>query len=875
MKKILFTLLLFTGYLHAQTYPVNPTKFGKISLNTNGISTSTTKINTQESDGQINYIDAVNLPVPTTVTNALDLKTTVSAGAVSGFALTNNGNGTVNIASGIAYLRLTNDPYSSIVKYPISAVTNLALTDNANNFVLVDYNAGNPTITVTTNSSTINTQTNSLAYVISRVGNTLDYLNLVGQNVDPNAKLRVRFLNQEGIRRASGAILGFSNRNLTLTSSVLFSGLIRLDAPAFNTLTPDTFTLAYNNGATWTRTTGQTQVNNTQYNVSGTLTDLGNNDYRTDYVYLLPNNPSKLYVIMGTASYTSLTLAQAAPIPSSLPTELQVLGIEAGRLFIQKNNASINSVQSSFSNDFVGASVPEHNSLSGLQGGLADQRNHLDNSQVSLVNGSEQVSNKATDFTTANNNLYPSVQAVKTYADGLVVGLLNDRGSWDASTNLFPTTGGSGISGAIRKGDMWFVSVAGILGGKAVTNGDSFRALVNNPAQTASNWSVLEANIGYVPENQGNKSSSYTASSTVTYADTKALVDGLGTKVDKSGDTMTGALYTDGLSYKKGVFYSGDLNNLTDAGFYVANDPPNSPMSSAIYITVERDLTNSGAHQVATSFVTNQIFSRIRYSNVWTPWRELSYADSPIFTGTPTAPTATAGTNTTQIATTAYVDSANTGNLKTTGNQSFTGTKSSTITSGTSGAINIINDVNSTGATGIRVSNTSTSSTNGTTAIYASNSNAGANTAAVYSENTSTGQGILSKNLSTGVGNSFSNWSSGDMTVYDTQSGATGNHIVFKKVGSQVAKIDVDGNATFQKYNLNTGSNASSGNATLVAGTVTVTTSAATANSLIQLTRKTASGTLGFESYTTTNGSFTITSLNPLDTSEFTYLIIN
>jgi len=321
----------------------------------------------------------------TTSDSKLELETTVSAGAVSGFALTNNGNGTVNIASGIAYLRATNDPYATIIKYPISAVTNLALTDNANNYVLVDYNGGSPTLTVTTNASTINIQTNSLAFVIVRVGNDLEYLSLVGQNVDPNAKLRDRFLNQEGIKRLNGAVLGFSNRNLNLTSGVLASGLIRINTLTFNTASPDTFTLVYNNGSAWTRTAGQTQVNNTQYNVSGTLTTMPNNTFRTDYVYLLPNNPSKLYVVMGTTTYGSLTLAKGAPRPSSLPVELQVLGLEVGRLFIEKNSASITEVQSSFANEFVGASVPEHNSLSGLQGGTADQRNHLDNAQVTLV----------------------------------------------------------------------------------------------------------------------------------------------------------------------------------------------------------------------------------------------------------------------------------------------------------------------------------------------------------------------------------------------------------------------------------------------------------------------------------------------------------
>ena len=43
--------------------------------------------------------------------------------------------------------------------------------------------------------------------------------------------------------------------------------------------------------------------------------------------------------------------------------------------------------------------------------------------------------------------------------------------------------------------------------------------------------------IGCTPENSANKSDSYTASSSITYASTKALVDGLATKIDKGGYT--------------------------------------------------------------------------------------------------------------------------------------------------------------------------------------------------------------------------------------------------------------------------------------------------------------------------------------------------
>lgn len=104
--------------------------------------------------------------------------------------------------------------------------------------------------------------------------------------------------------------------------------------------------------------------------------------------------------------------------------------------------------------------------------------------------------------TSADAAILSSAQA---YADSLVVGLVDDRGNYNASGNTFPASGGSGAAGAVLKGDLWTVSVAGALGGVAVAVGDQVRALVNAPGQTAGNWAISEANIGYVPVNSADK----------------------------------------------------------------------------------------------------------------------------------------------------------------------------------------------------------------------------------------------------------------------------------------------------------------------------------------------------------------------------------
>jgi hypothetical protein len=106
--------------------------------------------------------------------------------------------------------------------------------------------------------------------------------------------------------------------------------------------------------------------------------------------------------------------------------------------------------------------------------------------------GAEPTANKATSFGTVNDILFPTVQAVKTYADSLVIGLLDDRGDYNASGNAWPSSGGSGTAGAIMKGDVWRISVAGALGGSAVSVGDLIRALVDSPGSTASNWSIMD-----------------------------------------------------------------------------------------------------------------------------------------------------------------------------------------------------------------------------------------------------------------------------------------------------------------------------------------------------------------------------------------------
>lgn len=64
------------------------------------------------------------------------------------------------------------------------------------------------------------------------------------------------------------------------------------------------------------------------------------------------------------------------------------------------------------------------------------------------------------------------------------------RGFYDASGNVYPSTLGSGTSGAIMKGDVFYLSVAGTLNGSIRAIGASVTALVDSPGQTDGNWQI-------------------------------------------------------------------------------------------------------------------------------------------------------------------------------------------------------------------------------------------------------------------------------------------------------------------------------------------------------------------------------------------------
>lgn len=141
---------------------------------------------------------------------------------------------------------------------------------------------------------------------------------------------------------------------------------------------------------------------------------------------------------------------------------------------------------------------------------------------------------------------------------------------------------------------------------------------------------------------------------------------------DKNGNDITTSYIARANGYFRGTK---DLNTLyTEGSWAYDNSYANSPNGGWGKILVLNNYTmtnDSGSYIYQLAFPTtgntNFYFRRNITNTGWTSWREVTFTDSPAFSGTPTAPTPSTSDNSTKIATTAFVKSLFTASKATNG----------------------------------------------------------------------------------------------------------------------------------------------------------------------------------------------------------------
>jgi len=305
-----------------------------------------------------------------------------SVGLTSGGVITDDGDGTITVATGTGVIRATNSAVAEILFFDWAAESGVAVavTDNAMNYVYAEYNSGSPQAVATISKRT-DLMTNVLLGTVYREGTDLHITLSTAPGVGNHAAQMVQRMHETlPFARASGGVLSeIGTRNIAISAGSWWDGLTNFATSALDTSVAGTFRYFYSDGSGgFTEITAQTQINNTQYDDgSGSLATLSNNRYGAHWVYVSQNDA--YLVVFGTVDGT-LSVAEDAPEPSSLPpffaeTHARLIG----KIIILKSASTFHSTQSAFDLTFSLQTASDHGGLVGL----GDD----DHSQYILVDG--------------------------------------------------------------------------------------------------------------------------------------------------------------------------------------------------------------------------------------------------------------------------------------------------------------------------------------------------------------------------------------------------------------------------------------------------------------------------------------------------------
>jgi len=306
----------------------------------------------------------------------------MSSGRSTGGAITDNEDGSITVAAGTGYIHSEDiEDYSTLYAFDWAENDSVELTNNSANYIYIDYNDGTPQILATDDRDTIRITDQFILGRVYREDTTLNILESTGFKISNYLrKEHERLIAVRKFERASGSVISeIGTRNIAITAGVWYLGHNKTAVGAKDTSDADKFTYWYILNGAWTAVTDQTQIDNQQYNDVSTpdsevLADLSNNKYGVNWVYL--DYEGNLHVVYGQDDYT-LTAANSATTPASLPDKLDAFGAIVGKIIIEEDAATFESVETAYEQFFPVATAAQHNELGGLQGGTTDEYYHL------------------------------------------------------------------------------------------------------------------------------------------------------------------------------------------------------------------------------------------------------------------------------------------------------------------------------------------------------------------------------------------------------------------------------------------------------------------------------------------------------------------
>ena len=270
-----------------------------------------------------------------------------SSGLVTGGTISDNGDGSIAVSAGEGYIRNADSEVATLIAIHWDANPTVSLTDNNLNYIYVFYNSGTPSIVSSTSEQ--NSNNYFLLGTVYREGIVLHETVTKVFNVGDHAANMIKRLQATApfAREEGGVLTEVGTRNIAVSSGTWWEGLKQYITPAFDSSGSDTFNCYYRDGGSgFTVITGQTQINNTQYdNGTGSLANLTVNRFGVHWIYLDPEG--EIYCVFGRGNYL-ITEAEAATSPSTLPAFFTGHARLIGKIIIQQGASSFTDITSAF-----------------------------------------------------------------------------------------------------------------------------------------------------------------------------------------------------------------------------------------------------------------------------------------------------------------------------------------------------------------------------------------------------------------------------------------------------------------------------------------------------------------------------------------------
>ena len=156
---------------------------------------------------------------------------------LSGGAITDNGDGTIAVALGTAWVKATDSDTALGKFFDFSADNSVSLTNLATNYIYVDYNDGTPQMVVATSLLTHGfKQDHVLVGTAFRDGTTSHFHHVDTVGIGRMGRTDMHHREEEAVHRVDGMVTSsVGTRNLSITAGVLYEGISRHGTSPFTT----------------------------------------------------------------------------------------------------------------------------------------------------------------------------------------------------------------------------------------------------------------------------------------------------------------------------------------------------------------------------------------------------------------------------------------------------------------------------------------------------------------------------------------------------------------------------------------------------------------------------------------------------------------